>query len=273
LDTILVITDFTLSAYNAGKFAIALAQSMEARVVLFNAFPDFTENNRPETARFLNNEAKKVSQAALIAELESINHSMYKHVSFANRKGPVVSAILKAATTSKANLIVAASGQKENSGMKMFGGILAELLADARVPVMLIPFGSQPGTITRMAILDESHLENKIRNEHRLLIKKLINVFDPRLYIVTVVNIRNEEIDKVELSEPLKNLSLEGAQAVYLSKNNMPEALNRFAGNTNINLLTILRQSPTFLQRTFDQLLTSALIFDMAIPLLMIPLN
>jgi nucleotide-binding universal stress UspA family protein len=139
LKKILVLTDFSPSAKNAGVYACALAKQFKAKVVLFHAFAlPIPSTDMPIVAISVP-DMEKDNLKTLKKESELIRKKSNVKIEIQTRAGFAVDEAIQLEKKLKPDLIVAGMKGKSNAERMLVGSIVTDVIRRAKTPVLVIP--------------------------------------------------------------------------------------------------------------------------------------
>lgn len=271
MKTLLVATDFSTASHNGFLYSLQLAQSLEARIVLFSAYQPVTLPN-PEIAVVISSdELKKSAQDRLQQHLLGAGKAVQVPVELRCEEGEAVKAILEEAARVKADLIITGVKEHGKGFRQLFGSTITGLIKQNNIPLLVIPEQAsykQPG---RIALASDITLETDTHTLDALI--TIGQCFHSKVYIVRIINNRfSEVLELLDRSSKLTHLSrtLETTYEYYKNKH-ITDALQEFVQKEHIDLLTLVPHQHSTIERLFHKSNTKAMIFKTVVPLLVLP--
>jgi nucleotide-binding universal stress UspA family protein len=275
IKNILVPVDFSSGSNNALRYALQFAATIKCKIVVFHS------NYLP--AMFPSAELKKIheqSEGRKQLMLEYVVGSLcekYKIKKPANltylvtRETKVITNILSAAESCKADLIV--MGTHGATGFKkiLFGSNTAGVISKSKIPVLAIPQRHKFKKIE--SIVYASDLKNLTVELKALL--PLAQPFDATIEILYldywdkgIDDNQQMEIDKAMRKNTYKKIELIHKN-VSIHKT-MIDYLNRYSKKSHASMLVMFPETQIFFEKLFFSSVTKQLSFDLKKPLLSI---
>ncbi len=267
--TILIATDFSHAARVASLFGVQLAKALDANVILFNAYkvPHPLPALNVEISRYdimMQTDKKLMDEADFLDPNRSLIEIMCD-------EGGTEDAIITIADEKKVDFIVAGMKGTDMNIRKMFGATAVALARNVNVPLLLVPenalyktpgtiiFASDLGVDTDLQVLD--HLT------------EIIQSFEPKLYVLTVLKNKHEEwFEVLHTQETLKKASETFSDRPdYPVDIDITNALNSFIEKHNADMLVMMPHRHEWLERIFRKSETKDMIFHTHVPLLILP--
>lgn len=141
MKTILVPTDFSKNASNGVRFAVLLAQKLQARLILLNALkvPAPAAEIPHQLAEALAEEKRAEATAKLDSECRKIRRAAGIECLYALREGDGLDAILDYAPAQHIDYIVIGTKGAGENPTGFFSNTASRLLAKTDIPVIVIP--------------------------------------------------------------------------------------------------------------------------------------
>lgn len=271
--TILVPVDFSSSSLNAANYALNLANSINAELVLLHVF--YLPALYPETIDETGREEQQIKEIeARLEELkQALLHKSTDNLSIktAVRSGDVVSEIKKYATEIKAYLIVMGSGDKNSLERFLWGSNTLSVMKRLRVPVMIIPPGVRFTKIRKIAFACdlEKGEENLPLNE----IKRIAGLFSAEFHIIYIGKESNRVLSEHAIDE-LKILRSELKELKpifnYAYGKEVAGEIQEFTEKLNFDLLIIVPRSYSLIKELFHHQDSTAVVLHAHLPVLSI---
>ncbi len=274
MKTILIATDFSKAAHNAALYSMELAKAFNARLMLFNSFqpvpvsvdvaPVFVPLGYLSASALdtLHNEAETINPVHEVAVTTGFEEALTTE-----------DAILQAASAIQADLIVL--GMKEhNQGIrKWFGSTVTALANKTTIPLLVVPESNSYQSISSIALANERDMAPEADIHLLNSLHDMATHFNARVYLIRIVE--NQFREKNELLNPPRQLTraLNGLNPVYtcMEGKDITDALCLFIDKYRIDLLAVMPHKLSLLERLFFQSITRNLIFEINIPLLILP--
>jgi len=270
-ETLLVATDFSAASHNAFNYSLQLAQSLQAKIVLFTAFQPISIPS-PETAIVISPAELRLSaQAHLQQQLRTASLPVKVPVELICEEGEAVTAILEEAAKIKADFIVTGMKEHGKGFRQFFGSTVTGLAKHSSFPLLVIPEKAawkQPG---RIALANDISLDTSAHTLDALT--SLGTSFHSKVYILRILTDRLTGV--FELMHGIAKLStlqrtLETEYAFYNSKH-ITETIQYFVHKQQIDLLALIPHQHGFMERMLHKSQTKSMIFRSEIPLLILP--
>ena len=273
MKTILVPVDFSSSSLNASNYALDLANSVNAELVLLHVFELLVFY--PET--FVDTVTEEQQRKEIELRLEELKldllHKSKSKLSIktAVRSGEVVSGIKKYATEIDAFLIVMGSGGKSSLERFLWGSKTLSAIKRINAPVMIIPSGVRFTKIRKIAFacdLDEL-VEKLPLNE----IKRIVGLFSADFHIINISK-EYKHILSDSAREELKELrnELKELKPVfhYSYSEEIAVGIQEFTEKMNFDLVIIVPKTYSLIKELFHQRDSTSVVLHAHLPVLSI---
>jgi|GEM_PF-2070178 len=274
---ILIPTDFSNAARYAIIYGASLAQSMNASVTLLNAYnipviadnayldPSMLDSWQKDSEKILGGIAYRLRKAHPAMDIKT-------KVVF----GFAAEKILGLSVGY--DLIIMGSKGRGGLGDKIFGNVTADVIRSSKIPVLVIPPHVHYHTLKNILVACQN--ENLITPVAEEMIKEFANTFHARIRLLNVVKeftdvtpeYAGTYVSAYNTGEKIK-AHFEGMDVAVdiLENKNVTEQINSFSNLINADMIIMLRQKHSWLQRIFTEIHTR---YEMKItqkPLLIIP--
>jgi nucleotide-binding universal stress UspA family protein len=146
METILIATDFSSTARNATKYGFELSKSLNAKVILFNAYQ--FPSTHPESMIYLpGTDLEKLRFQQLATEAETFDSHATVALETQCKQGPVGEAILSVAADKNVSVIVIGMKRTGKELRKYFGTTVTLLSKQSSIPVIVVPAGLSVGCV------------------------------------------------------------------------------------------------------------------------------
>lgn len=270
METILITTDFSNAGRNATRYGFEFAKSIQAKVILFNAwqFP----STHPESLVYLPaDDLEKCSYQQLANEAEAIDPQRTVALETQSRRSPVITSILSVARENNVSYIIVGMKQNGKEIRRLFGSTVTFLKNESPVPVIVVPENA------RFFIPETIALASNMSNEARCHIldplKNIAEKFKSKLYVVHVIKkFADEAVERLMISSGT-NMSLKDLQPIYESpiNNSIVKAMNAFVREHVVNMVAVIPQEHNAIEKMFAGSVTKNLAFNTNVPLLILP--
>jgi nucleotide-binding universal stress UspA family protein len=270
MKTVFIAIDFSEASHHAALYGVELANLLEARVVLFNAY------QIPLTAAeaYVVVKPEEVRQAAmdyLSDEVVTLRKSSIYPIEIVTDEGNSPEVIIRNAKKFKDPLIVVGMKGAGKGVRNLFGSTVSGLARKTDLPVLVIPEEAIFNPIKRMAMAYDLKPELDMASLHPML--ELIAASQSKLYLIHVLKANADVVQELSyrssrLSDKLKNTDYEYR---FPRSNDVVEGIEEFVEDVQIDMLAVMPQHHSFLQKIFFPSDTRKLIFHTRIPLLVLP--
>jgi nucleotide-binding universal stress UspA family protein len=272
MKTIFIATDFSEYAQHAADFAMDLAGHMGCSVVLFHAYeiplsvPDSYVLIEPD-------EVRKTAESYLLEESKRLRKTPFQPIEIVAYEGAPVPAILENIKKYKEPLIVV--GRSGIGGMikNFLGSTAAGLAKKASMPVLLIPEAIHFKPFQNAMLAAELEIDAPLEGLDPLIdlcyrchaTLDVVRVLKPYVSLVAELSYRSSRLAG-KLSELSWNYAFPRGEDVF-------EVLNEYAITNEVDLISVIPQHHSFLERMFNKSESKMLIRHTHIPLLLLPEN
>lgn len=273
--TIIVPTDFSETAYNAGRYAVQLATQLgAARIVLYHAYelivpiPDL-----PTAVPMVDiDELKGASEDGLKNMRTALSASLPAGVVLDTRaENHLLAANLDAVCQEEgADIVVMGITGGSQLEEILVGSNTVDVVKNSRYPIVVVPTGATFRPIKKIAFA--CNLKNVAETTPIGPLKKLLDLLQPELHVVNVSK-DNKDNDGTltkegqQLDELLKAYT---PQYHFLDGTNVVEAVTSFAETNNADLILIVPRKHGLFESIFKRSHSSRFAFHTNIPLLSI---
>lgn len=246
MDSILVLTDFSYTAYNAAKYAINLANKLpEAKVILLHSFNNCQDAPPPYASEIQDPWIKALERLNDMQELLELFASRTTRIEIRTDEGCLKNTIKRISDEKEIGLIIL--GSKGNSDKTSFIGSNTHTIAQiSEIPLLIIPPDTEFQSLQKAVFACELHDTASVslrdnQNFIHLLHSKISSIyyqdeteeFDPKA--AKHLKALYQLLDSIE-----PRLSfVQGEQAA--------ESTINFALNNDMQLVTIILKTPDFL--------------------------
>lgn len=270
---LLVATDFSPASDRAVEYGLKLALALEATVTLVAAYEEIPVPVTDTMSMTFINAAgvKGLVEQGLRRQREFFQQTRVQPVETLAIRGPVVAAILDAASELYADMIIAGMKGKGKSVRKLMGSTVTALARKTHVPLLVVP--EEARYMPPVNIL----LGNDIRPDMNIHVldplRELVAIFEPKLYALRVVKKGAKEfIEVIHNRSPLQDLDKKwDMKYEYEMGDDVVSSLNEFARAHAIEMAVMIPHPHSFPERWFIRSHTREMIFEATIPLLILP--
>lgn len=282
---ILVPIDFSDYSVNACRYAIGLAEKLNAEIKLMHVYYNPVVNSMPLTDTYY----YQVNMDEVIREIEikakSNMEEFYKDlkekieldgiegvkIDYALVRGIASEEIIQKSEEYKPDVIIIGTrgqGEKEND---LIGSVTAKIIEDTKVPVLVIPEDSLYQGIATINILYATNFDD---SDYKAL-QKLMNImssFDIRLYCVHIGTIDSNVWDKVKmdnLKEKLYNQFKDyEIQCLNIEDEDFLKAVQELIREKNIDIISLVTHKRNLISKLLNPSVARKVLFHTNIPFL-----
>jgi nucleotide-binding universal stress UspA family protein len=273
METILVPTDFSPAAKNAAEYAVKLADFLNAKIILVNAFTapiantdtmfplDIVmplQNVTSKNLETLKNELLLQSEKNIDIECEAEMGSTYDVISFAAKKHDADLIVM--GITGEAGII------KEH----LIGSSAVKVARNIEIPTFIIPEKVKYKPIHHISFACDMERTGQIPLIN--VVKSFCKIFEAELEVVNVEGLEEEtSYEKARTSVYIeKKLETVKHKIVYVSENKVSKGIEDYLESASTDLLIINPKKHNILHTLFKENVTNELAFHLHIPILAI---
>jgi nucleotide-binding universal stress UspA family protein len=270
METILIATDFSPAAHNATLYAVELAEHLGARVIICNAYQAIISTTDMVVA-VTDKEVREMSEANLLKERRSLMVPPNVSLETIAEEGWACGAILSVAKKTNAKWIIAGIKGSGIQGRRFFGSTVTELSRRSTLPLILVPENysfKAPETLA---------LASDINDETDITILEPLHEFGEKLhckmYVVRVIKKGMDDVVEMLLRPTVLKWRYKDLKPTYEFEvdNNVARAMNKFVKEHNVDMVVMIKQDHTFLERLFTKSNTKEMTFKSEVPLIILP--
>ncbi len=277
---ILFPTDFSEPALNAFRYALLMADRMEAKIEVLNVvFPqgeslDFPEMVAVSTQKVLEVQRtllKKFIENGMTQVLDQLKNAP-EIVSDIEIGTPIESITFTAKRDDVDMIMIGSRGDKRSGIEKLMGSIAAGVVKKAHCPVLVIPEKVPFEPITQIAFAS-----NTLESDPFEIWKVIEMLKKPNLIVHCVhFNYKKEgDQEATEHLETMKEFFDKNQSALQMKYHNLPgtkleDDLNEFVENNGVNMLIMHRTRHSFWERIFKGSATRTMTLHTHVPLLVL---
>ena len=276
MQSIIVPTDFSPGAYNAARYALALAADVQAtKIILYNAYQPYISEN-PEMDVLLVQEVtefKKISEEGLGRMKEKIQAEVPSSIELelASEYSLIANGIIGACEKYNAGLVVMGiTGAENKLEEAIIGSNAVDVARDSKIPVIIVPANAEYEKLQKvlLAVDFKKVAETTPVSE----IKKLLDSTNAQLDVLHVeADARSARIDLDHEKKAFNSLfSNYNPQYHFIESENFTDAINDFAVNNSSNLIIVIPKKHGLFEGIFKRSHTKALAFHSHIPVMSI---
>ncbi|MEP7165706.1 MAG: universal stress protein [Ferruginibacter sp.] len=270
MKNILIVTDFSNAAQNAGRYGIELAKYFNAKVFLFNAFQ--VPIQVPESYLFYSVEnTGEITMELLKKEAEMINPGNLVAMEICGAEGTAANAIISEATNREADMIICGMKSSVKTLRRIFGSTITTLASKSDIPLIVVPENSIFVIPKNIALAND--MDQETANITFNMLKELGEKFISKLSVVWVVDdgVDGEKEMRYRPKTFINEFKDLDPVLEYPSGSNITKTIEGFIKEHEIDLLAIIPHKHDLLERFMTESITKNMIFHTEIPLLVLP--
>lgn len=282
---ILVPIDFSDYSVNACRYAIGLADKLNAAIKLMHVYYNPVINSMPltDTYYYQVNMDEIIREIELRAKnnMEEFYQDLKKQIEdkgisgvkldYALQRGIASEEILKKSTDYKPDVIIIGTrgaGEQEND---LIGSVTTKIMENSKVPVLIIPEDAIYEGIHTINILYVTDFDDSdILSIKKLL--RLMSPFDIRLYCMHVGSNDEAPLDKAKMNglhEEIKQLCPDrDIECQIIEGKNALKAIQAYIREKNIDILSMVTHKQGLLARLFKPDMARRVLFHTNTPFL-----
>ena len=276
---ILVPTDFSNNALKAVDYAIAIAEKVDAKVILMNALAlvDTTFSSRRAVFEEYNNALAKDMREQLEDLQLAIEKKSTVKISTKFFKGGISDSILKCATDENVNLII--MGTRGASGIErmLWGSTTASIIGNTTIPVLAIPRGAEWKGLKNI-LFAIRHFEAD--DKTLLPILKLAQMEAALVHVGVFTDTDDNDLAgyiehgrllnayKQTLPPRYKDVQF---KTEHLEGKEFEDTIEQYIKGYDIDMLVMTTHRRSFWDSMFNRSMTKSMVYQINIPLLAIP--
>jgi len=275
MQSILVPTDFSENAYNAARYAIALAADIKAtEIVLYNAYQPYVSED-PELSMPLQTDMETFRQisadglAKMKSTLESEVTSTIKFRSESEYNIVAQGVVDAAKTFNAAFIVMGISGAESKLEEAIVGSNAVDVSKHSEIPVIIVPAKATYSPIKKILLAVD--FKKSAETTPVIAIKKLLDETNAQL---DILHVEANDVDEVNLDAE-KNIVQSlfqnyNPQYHFLHGKIFTDAINQFALENNSDLIVVIPKKHGLFEGIFKRSHTKALVFHSHIPIMTI---
>lgn len=267
---IIVPTDFSKAAQVALDYAISIAKSLKAEIILLNAYSmphsgsavmiDVSDVLKGDSVKKLDEEMERIKENIGDLSIETISQN-----------GAVALTIAHIAEKREADLII--MGTTGATGLKevFVGSNTADLIKATKTPIIAVPEGVTNHSISKVAMsVDLHHVKSAdVFDPLKSLLKlnnaslKMINIAD-NMKSIDPINFVDEAVDIDNMFFGIEH------SFKFLEGNDVEVEILSYVMEENVDLLTVVSRKRNFFERLFHKSMSKKLTMHSPIPILIL---
>lgn len=276
MQSIIVPTDFSPSAYNAARYAIALAKDLNAtKIILYNAYQPYISEDPEMDVLLIQDitEFRKISEEGLDRMKEKIRAEAPASIQIvlASEYSLIANGILGACGKYAAELIIMGiTGAETKLEEAIIGSNAVDVARDSKIPVIIVPVNAEYEKLQKVLLAVDFKKVAKTTPVSE--IKKLLDVTNAQLDVLHVeADANSAHIDLDDEKKVFNSLfNNYDPQYHFIESENFTDAINDFAVNNNANLIIVIPKKHGLFEGIFKRSHTKALAFHSHIPVMSI---
>ena len=270
MKTIIVATDFSSSALNAGKYALKMAALLQADVLLLNVF-EVLSNYKEVVFAASVDEIKKNAESSMqkfkneLISATGSNASIKTEV----KLGGFENELTDLCELLEPYVIIMGSQGKTAGEHFLKGTHAGNALEDFRWPIITVPVSTSFTTINNIGIaydfvdpLDKTFIEH---------IKVIANDFNAAIHIVNAASEDEFNNDFITLSAKLEKMFLpQKLHFHFVEGNQVDKSVIEFADKSSIDILIVMPKHHSLWERIMNRSHTKQLVLNSHVPVLLL---
>ena len=269
---LLVPTDFSPLADNAMKYAVAMAEAINAKIMLLNVYQIPISYTEVPLASISLDQLQELSEEKLSETKKNINTITGGkiHIYTESKLGDVSEEVEKLCQTLDPFAIIIGTRGVSGLGRFFMGSNTLSILSKVDTPVYVIPPGATFKKYKKIGLATDMH--DVVENTPIEPIKNLVGIFNAELHVLNV-DFEHQNFTPATPEETLNlDTMLAGLNPIYdfIENKDVDEGLSGFSEKNNLDLLITLPKKHSFIEKIFEKSHTRDLIHQTTIPLLCI---
>jgi len=266
----IVPTDFSETSKNAARFAVQMANDIEdSSVILYNSIDPITSGADGTPILSDIDSRKRVSEAALMNLKTELNYISSAPIICLAEEGKLVSNLEKLYHHYELDLVIMGITGATRLDQILIGSNTLNVIEQDICPVMIIPPDAEYHKIK--TVVFASDFKDVETTTPKNTIRKLLEIFSPKLYVVNVNHEHFIELTTEYKTERAKmDKILEGYNPEYsfIRLYDFVETINLFAEDRKADLIITVPKKHGFLSGLFKTSHTQKLAYHSHIPIL-----
>lgn len=273
MKSIVIATDFRAPSASATQYATELAKQTGAHLTVVHAYHVIPSGAEVYPSMHGLNLAQMREDSEKDTEKWCEKHIAPTGVSYSSvcEPGSAKDVVDTYLSKNAVDLLIMGTRHSWVIDKLLFGSVAAEIIPDANCPVLVIPEGYKYQPFTQIAFACDFH-DSNVRNTRKLT--QLAALADGEVHVVHVVNDNNQHAPAE--TEEFHELAREIHQQVDYDKlkfelahaTDIADTLNKYAQQTNINLLALAESDKSWIERLFSPSSTRQLLYQATVPML-----
>jgi nucleotide-binding universal stress UspA family protein len=275
MQTILVPTDFSATARNAARYAIALAEQFKAKkIILYNAYqvPVSTDPTMPTLQLFTLEDIKKVSEEGLAHFKGELLPFVKEGIALEtiSEFNVLEEGIEELTERTQTDVIVMGITGGDKVEEVLIGSNTISVAKHAKVPVIIVPAGCSFSPIKEVVLACD--FKKVVETTPVQPIKDLLDQTGARLFVLNVGNEKQPVSADASFESLMLDTLLEGYHPQYhfLESKDFTEAINQFAQLHQVDLIITIPKKHGWFDGLFKRSHTKMLAFHSHVPLMIV---
>ncbi|EHQ27094.1 universal stress protein [Mucilaginibacter paludis] len=285
MKTILVLTDFTIRAEHAARYALKLAQKIKADLLLCNIFQ--VPSNEPMAAQaswpLENYDTLEEDSMNDLSELASrLRKQLSTHVAegqfkpvigYCTRSGDIGDTVNEIASTRHVLMVVVSMHGANGLSSFLLGNHASEIIEEAHCPVLVVPYQVPFTGLRKIAFATDL---NQNGMDVLNCLAGLAKYSDSEILITHVTDSKQtEQVDRPALKYFFQQVSskIKYPKMYYqaIENKSVTRGLGWLTQNTDIDLLVMVHRKRNFFQKMYDGSVTQKMADHLVKPMLVFP--
>jgi nucleotide-binding universal stress UspA family protein len=276
MQAIIVPTDFSPNAYNAARYAIALATDFRAtKVVLYNAFQPYVSED-PELGLPYQtdmDEFKQISEDGLMKMNDVLQQEMPPSIAleYESDYNIITGGVADACEKYNAGLIVMGiTGGESKLEETIIGSNAVNVSKDSKIPVIIVPAEATYSGLKKVLLAVD--FKKVAETTPVAAIKKLLDGTNAQLDVLHVETGTNDTEAALDTEKNIFNDLFNGYNPQYhfIKGETFTDAINQFAVENKTDLIIVVPKKHNLFESIFKRSHTKALAFHSHIPIITI---
>jgi nucleotide-binding universal stress UspA family protein len=269
---LIVPTDFSETSRNALSYALDMAQFIPlSNVIIYNCYDKLAAGSDGTPLSIDTDTRRNISMVALENLRNGILNNRNIDIKLLAEEGSLVKNLEKLVESEKTDMVVMGINGATRLEQIMIGSTTLSVIGKLNCPVLVVPPKARYNRIR--TVVYASDMKNVAESTPVKSIRKILDLFNPRLYIANVDNEHYVEIsEEYKKEKAVMNELLEGFEPDYafIRLYDFTDAIHQFAIDRNADMIITAPRKHGFLEKIFTTSHTEKLAYHTHIPLLAI---
>jgi len=270
MKNILVPTDFSIASRNAATYAISLAQSFRAKVILINVVAPSIIVDDSILASVIVTQAEilDANRKLMEQEIEALS-KQYAGTSGFIEEGFTLDIIPKCVVEKQADLVIMGMKGKGQSS-SVFGSTTTSLIQRSSFPIFVIPEIAIFNPIQNMTFA--SDFDATIESDRYAVLLEISQKFNAMINILHVQKKQSDLKSNEALGKMKTGLAFSKQKHQFhtITDNKVEEGINKFIEQNQTDVLVMVAHKHSLFERMFGKVHTKAMSYQTKIPLLVL---